>query len=93
MPTDNETRALEHLNAICPDTFDEGELGPWKFTDLSRTGATWTLSFQNAVGEDSLRFDFDGECVEGDGIVAPPWFEQVNTAILDWESARDGDFE
>jgi hypothetical protein len=83
--------ALEHLNEICPDTFDEGEFGPWKFTALERDGASWTLSFNNVNGEGSVMFDFDGDCLDAKGIVVSDWFEQINAAILVYEAGDDGD--
>ena len=49
---EHKKAALAHLNEICPDTFDEGEFGPWEFTDLSRDGDEWTLSFSNSEGAD-----------------------------------------
>ncbi len=82
---EHQKRALDHLNEICPDTFDEGENGPWKFTSLSREGSTWTLAFQNAAGSDSVRFEFDGDCVDETGIVAD-WFERINARIAEWEA-------
>lgn len=82
---EHKKAALDHLNEICPDTFDEGEFGPWQFTGLSRNGETWTLSFSNSEGGDSVEFTFAGDCVDGSGGVVSDWFEQINTAIIDWE--------
>lgn len=82
--------ALAHLNDICPDTFDEGEFGPWTFTDLSREGDEWTLDFDNAEGSDAVKFTFAGDCVDDDGITSQDWFEQINAAILEWESSASG---
>lgn len=78
--------ALAHLNDICPDTFDEGEFGPWSFTDLSRDGDNWSLSFDNSEGEDCVAFKWAADCVDEHGGVVQDWFEQINAAILEWES-------
>ncbi|MBX3216786.1 MAG: hypothetical protein KF850_32425 [Labilithrix sp.] len=87
MLTDEQKKqALSHLNEICPDTFDEGEFGPWKFTDLARDGARWTLAFENRDGADRVSFEFAGDCVDDGGIVVTDWFEQINARILEWES-------
>lgn len=82
--------ALAHLNDICPDTFDEGEFGPWTFTDLRRAGDQWTLDFDNAEGSDSVTFPFAGDCVDADGSVVDDWFEQINAAIIEWETGIAG---
>ncbi|MEX1365212.1 MAG: hypothetical protein AB1Z98_18945 [Nannocystaceae bacterium] len=82
--------ALEHLNEICPDTFDEGEFGPWKFTGLSRKGDEWSLAFENSEGDDGITFTFAGDCVDGSGSVVDEWFEQINSGILEWEQEVAG---
>jgi hypothetical protein len=87
----HKTAALLHLNEICPDTFDEGEFGPWTFTDLTREGDNWTLSFDNSEGSDAVTFRFVGDCVDESSVVVDEWFEQVNSTILDWEASVQGD--
>lgn len=82
--------ALAHLNDISPDTFDEGEFGPWTFTGLHREGDEWTLDFDNAEGGDSVTFTFAGDCVDADGTASQDWFEQINAAILEWENDASG---
>jgi hypothetical protein len=82
--------ALAHLNEIAPDTFDEGEFGPWTFTGLRREDDTWVLEFDNAEGADGVRFKYAGDCVDEAGSVADDWFEQINQAILEWESEVSG---
>lgn len=82
--------ALAHLNDICPDTFDEGDFGPWTFTGLRREGDAWTLDFDNAEGSDAVTFTFAGDCVDEDGGVVQDWFEQINAAIIDWENGASG---
>ena len=84
----HKTAALLHLNEICPDTFDEGEFGPWTFTNLSRDGDSWTLSFGNSEGSDSVTFSYAGDCVDDydeSSRVISDWFEQINSTILEWE--------
>lgn len=83
-------QALEHLNEICPDTFDEGEFGPWTFHQLSRQGSRWALSFDNSKGQDCVLFTFEGDCVDEDGVVNDEWFEQASDAISDWENSQLG---
>lgn len=82
---DHKKAALSHLNEICPDTFDEGEFGPWTFGDITREGDTWTLAFSNSEGVDSVSFTFAGDCVTESGSVVDDWFEQINSAIIEWE--------
>ena len=82
--------ALAHLNDICPDTFDEGEFGPWKFTDLSRNEDRWTLAFDNCEGGDSVRFTWATDCVNAEGSIVDDWFEQISAAILEWERGAMG---
>jgi hypothetical protein len=89
---DHKQAALAHLNEIAPDTFDEGEFGPWTFTGLSREGDTWTLEFDNAEGGDAIGFVFAGNCVEDSGGIVDEWFEQINGAILEWEAEVRGEF-
>lgn len=79
---------LTHLNDICPDTFDEGEFGPWTFTGLTRDGSTWTVSFENALGDESAGFDYDGDCVDERGVVDPDFFEQLSGSISAWEDTN-----
>ncbi len=86
----HKAAALAQLNDIAPDTFDEGEFGPWTFTDLTREGDEWTLSFDNGEA-DSVTFTHTGDCIV-DGAMSQDWFEQINAAILEWESQNgDGD--
>ena len=87
---EHKKRALDHLNEICPDTFNEGAFGPWTFTDLARTGATWTLSFSNASGRDRVQFECDASCVDEDESIPSRWFDALNARIIEWESARGG---
>lgn len=87
----HKTAALAHLNDICPDTFDEGTFGPWTFTDLTRAGSAWTLSFDNSTGSDAVAFTFDGDCIDANGGVVSDWFEEINKAILDWEGEHGDD--
>lgn len=82
--------ALEHLNEIGPDTFDEGEFGPWKFTDLAREGDQWSLAFENSEGADGITFTFAGDCIDGSDSVVDEWFEQINSGILEWEQQLAG---
>ncbi len=86
----DKSLALAHLNDICPDTFDEGDFGPWKFTDLTREGDQWTLTFNNGEASgDDVEFTFAGSCRDG-GEVDQNWFQQVNAAILVWERKMSG---
>ena len=87
----HKTAALLHLNEICSDTFDEGEFGPWTFTNLSRDGDSWTLSFGNSEGSDSVTFSYAGDCVDDydeSSRVISDWFEQINSTILEWEQRQ-----
>jgi len=87
----HKTAALLHLNEIGPDTFDEGEFGPWTFTNLSRDGDSWTLSFGNSEGSDSVTFSYAGDCVDDydeSSRVISDWFEQINSTILEWEQRQ-----
>jgi len=78
---------LAHLNDISPDTFDEGSFGPWNFTGLKRDNDQWTLEFSYAEGDDCVGFTYAGDCVDAEGGVSDEWFDQVNDAILEWESS------
>lgn len=82
--------ALAHLDDIAPDTFDEGEFGPWTFTGLDREGDEWTLDFDNSEGSDSVTFTFSGDCLDDSGGVVKEWFEEINTALLAWEQDAGG---
>lgn len=82
---------LAHLNEICPDTFDEGEFGPWTFTSLGRKDDAWTLEFDNSAGSDLVEFTYAGGVVDDGGGVSHDWFEQVSAAIQTWESTARGD--
>lgn len=79
---------LAHLNQIAPDTFNEGEFGRWKFTNVSRNGADWYVGFTNSgvVDGDGVSFAFDGECVGEHGSIRSEWFEALNSAVLAWET-------
>lgn len=80
----HELAALEHLNAICPNTFDRGEFGPWKFVDLSRDGDLWKLSFKNReTDSDYVALTYAGDGVGSDGVVNQDWFEQTHEAVLE----------
>jgi hypothetical protein len=87
---EHKRRTLDHLNDICPDTFDEGAFGPWTFTDLTQKGATWTLSFSNKSGRDCVEFDSDASCLDEDERISSEWFDALNARILTWEAARGG---
>ncbi len=82
---EHKKAALSHLNEICPDTFNEGEFGPWTFTDLAREGEEWTLQFNNSEGADLVNFGFSGNCIDDSGGVVDEWFEKINAAIIEWE--------
>lgn len=82
--------ALAHLNDSCPDTFDEGDFGPWTFTGLGREGDAWTLEFDNAEGSDEVTFTFAGDCIDDGGGLVQDWFEQINAAIIEWENGASG---
>lgn len=89
----HKSAALRHLNQICPDTFDEGEFGPWSFIDLERQGEKWTLSFKNGqTDSDDVTFAYAGDCLGPDGTVSQDWFERINEAILEWEQDAGDDF-
>jgi len=69
-------KALSELNFIAPDTVDEGEFGPWKFTKLTKSGNTYTLSFTNSEGKDKFVFDFEEPLIV-DGGVNQNWVQLI----------------
>jgi hypothetical protein len=81
----DRTNLLDEVNEVSPDTFDEGPLGPWKFTDVARSGSTWTLSFVNREGKGAISFEYDGAAFDEDGLVSEGWSEQLNDAVATYE--------
>ncbi|MBT8493958.1 MAG: hypothetical protein KJO07_12970 [Deltaproteobacteria bacterium] len=78
---DTEKKAVDHLNAIAPGSYDDGELGPWHFEALEVQQGDWTLSFVNRAGSGALRFFFDRPCLSFTGEVDPQWLSKASEAI------------
>jgi hypothetical protein len=81
---------LAHFNAVSPETFDQGDFGPWSFSDLKLVGDKYVLSFSNAAGQDSIRFGFAGSPL-GAGGVSAAFSSAVTNAIEQWEAVERGD--
>ncbi|MCU0655337.1 MAG: hypothetical protein MUF64_08635 [Polyangiaceae bacterium] len=80
---------LEHLNEIAPDTFDEGELGPWSFEDISVVNGEFRVAASNRDGETALWFKHPGPVLGGPGRVNPSWFDAFSRCMLATEQESD----
>ena len=75
-------RIVAHLNQIAPDTFDGGELGPWRFHSLEeQPDGRLLLIYSNADGRNRRRrFRVPSQD-----------FDQVVDLIIRWTIREDQD--
>jgi hypothetical protein len=79
---------VDALNDVAPDTFDEGDHGPWTFSKLASKAGRWTLVFEAGGQPGSVSFPFDGHCLDEDGTMATDWYESgAVPALHAWETA------
>ncbi len=76
--------ALDTLNDIAPDTVDEGEFGPWKFTNLTKNGDEYSLSFTNVDGPSCFVFNFKNPLII-DNQVNEKWTQKIMDLSIEWE--------
>jgi len=81
MTPQDQKRILSNLNSIAPDTFNEGQFGPWKFKSITQQDQTFTLTFTNAEGAGEIVFDYEGDPMD-DGYMSDEFFEVINECIL-----------
>lgn len=77
---------LKNLNDNCVDTFNKGEFGPWKFTDVDCDGDNWVVYFDNNEGSDSVSFIFEGDCIDKTQRLNSDWLDTLVAAISEWEA-------
>lgn len=81
----------KHINQIAPDTFDEGEFGPWNFLKVTREGTSWRIKFDNAEGIDEVTFQQESPGLLANGNIDEPWMESLNHAVSIWEAKMRGE--
>jgi hypothetical protein len=83
---------LEHLNNLATTALEASDFAPWSFTDAKLQSGRYVLAFENAAGNDDVRFSFDGELVE-DSAVTEAFDQAMRAAIERWEAEERGDDE
>lgn len=75
--------ALNFLNEVAPDTFNEGEFYNWTFTDLRFEDDFYILTFSNsAVTDYILEFKSEFPVITPEDGINMDWMKDLNAAIF-----------